>query len=67
MTHTEGESVWRMRPARPAEGGTGYITYRAVWREEPDCWMLDCSTQEEHPDYRSALAAVIEKRKAVAA
>jgi hypothetical protein len=61
--HRDGEGDWRMRPARPSEGGSGYIVYRATYRAEPDCWMCDLSTVEAHPDYRAALAAVKKRRE----
>jgi hypothetical protein len=61
--HRDGEGDWRMRPARPSEGGVGYIVFRVVWRAEPDCWMCDLSTQEEHADWRSARDAILAKQK----
>jgi hypothetical protein len=63
MTHRDGEGDWRMRPARPSEGGKGQVVYRVTWRAEPDCWMVDCSTVELFATYLEALAAVKKRRE----
>jgi hypothetical protein len=63
MTHRDGDGDWRMRPARPSEGDSGYIVYRATYRAEAGCWMQDLSTVEEYETYREAWQRLIEKRK----
>jgi hypothetical protein len=63
MTHRDGEGDWRMRPARPSEGGKGHIVYRAVYRAEAGCFMCDLSRVELFATYRDAWQRLIEKRK----
>jgi hypothetical protein len=61
--HRDGDGDWRMRPARPSEGGKGQVVYRVTWRAAADCWMVDCSTVELFATYREAWQRLIEKRK----